>query len=95
MMEPKVQAAFRKSNATERYMQLSKRYQVVIDEQYEDYEIKRVLEIIDGLGFKATHDTKENFFKIVFREQNYKFQLNISLKYGEVDLVCLEGSRID
>ncbi len=87
MMEPKVQAAFRKSNATERYMQLSKRYQVAIDEQYEDYEIKRVLEIIDGLGFKATHDTKENFFKIVFREQNYKFQLNISLKYGEVDLI--------
>ncbi|MEF2967770.1 hypothetical protein V3851_18215 [Paenibacillus sp. M1] len=102
MMDKEIQKAFRLSNSSDRYLRLSEKYQVAVKEQFENIENERVLEILNTLGFKATYNKKENFFKLASKEQNFKFQLNISLKYGEVDLIwcvwrgkeLLEGSPL-
>ena len=47
------------------------------------------------LGRVARYDRRESFFKIVEEVAGFRFQLNISIKYGIVELIwdVLEGGQ--
>ncbi len=79
--------ALEKINFIERYKTLSNKYAFDLKEAFERYDINEVLNIIDGLGYKASYNKSENFFKIVEKTPEFKFQFNISLKYGLVELI--------
>ncbi|HEX9059203.1 MAG TPA: hypothetical protein VF941_03395 [Clostridia bacterium] len=79
--------ALEKINFIERYKALSNKYAFDLKEAFERYDINEVLNIIDGLRYKASYNKSENFFKIVEKTHKFKFQFNISLKYGLVELI--------
>lgn len=66
----------------ERYRELALKHQHELDDMFGGYDNTSVLEVLASLGRKATYNKKENFFKIVLKKGEYRFQFNISLKYG-------------
>ena len=67
---------------TERYRLITANHQHDLNYMYSGYENLEVLNIFESIGRKATYHKKENFFQIVNKKENYRFQFNISLKFG-------------
>lgn len=70
-----------------RYKNLSNKYAFDFKERFNDFRNDAVIEIFNELGYHATFDKKEKFFKVVEITTNYKFQFNISLKSGGAELI--------
>lgn len=70
-----------------KYRNLSAKYSFSSDESFEAYDNNEVLNLFAELGFKASFDKKEKFFKVVDEIDSCKFQFNISLKYGLVEFI--------
>lgn len=70
-----------------RYKDLSIQFNYELKESFEDYSRESALEIIKEFGYTVSYNKKENFYKIIERVENYKFQFNIVLKYGIVELI--------
>ena len=70
-----------------RYKDLSIQFNHELKESFEDYSRESALEIIKEFGYTVSYNKKENFYKIIEKVENYKFQFNIVLKYGIVELI--------
>lgn len=73
-------------------IEFCKRYQLLSEEnQFSDndkiLEQERVLELIKGFGYEAKFNKSESFYKIVQKQKDFKFQFNISLRHGNVELI--------
>ncbi|AEV68229.1 hypothetical protein [Acetivibrio clariflavus] len=86
-LKPDIKIALEKINFLERYKSLSTKYAFDTTECFKSYENSEVLNIFSELGYKATFNKSENFFKVVEKTPPYKFQFNISLKYGIAELI--------
>lgn len=69
-----------------------KRYQVLSEENQflnndKILEQERVLELIKGFGYEVKFNKSESFYKIVQKQSDFKFQFNISLRHGNVELI--------
>lgn len=51
------------------------------------YSNDEVIKIASGLGYNLSYNKKENFFKLLEKNDGLETQLNISLKYGLVELI--------
>lgn len=78
---------FEKIKFIERYQQLSAKYNADAKESFENYESSQVITIMNELGYKASFNKKEQFFKIIETQNYYKFQFVISLRYGAAELI--------
>ncbi|MEY9973226.1 hypothetical protein ABH966_003610 [Lysinibacillus sp. RC46] len=87
MLDKDTEHAFAKIKFIERYKSLAARYQFNVSESFENYESNRVINIINELGYEASFNKKEKFFKITEIHDEYKFQFNISLKYGVAEFI--------
>jgi hypothetical protein len=47
----------------------------------------KVLELLKELGYIFKYSNNSNFYKLIQREVNFHFQFNMSLKYGNVELI--------
>lgn len=74
-------------NFVERYRELSSRFSFELNERFEAFSVEEVVNILSGLGVKASYQKKESFFKIVNKIGILKFQFHISLKYGATELM--------
>lgn len=72
----------KKINFVESYKLITANHQHDINDMYGAYTNPEVLNMLESIGRKATYNKKENFFKVVTKKGNYRFQFNISLKYG-------------
>ncbi|AEV68233.1 hypothetical protein [Acetivibrio clariflavus] len=86
-LKPDIKIALERINFVERYKRLSTKYAFDSTECFKSYDNTEVLNIFSELGYKATFDKRENFFKVVKKTPPFKFQFNISLKYGLVELI--------
>jgi len=70
-----------------RYKELSTQFNYELKESFEDYSIENALEIMKEFGYTISYNKKENFYKIIEKRGSFKFQFNIVLKYGIVELI--------
>lgn len=92
-----------KEGLVDRYKEISEKYRATGQIPMEKIEIDKVKEIIQELGYIAKYYKRENFFKVILK-QNDRIQIgyNIGLKYGLVELIififidgqCIEGAPI-
>ena len=92
-----------KEGLVDRYKEISEKYRAKGQIPMEKIEIDKVKEIIQELGYSAKYYKRENFFKVILK-QNDRIQIgyNIGLKYGLVELIififvdghCIEGDPI-
>ncbi len=92
-----------KEGFVDRYKEISEKYRATGQIPMEKIEIDKVKEIIQELGYIAKYYKRENFFKVILK-QNDRIQIgyNIGLKYGLVELIififidgqCIEGAPI-
>lgn len=71
----------------ERYKEIAKKYLFNANESFENYDSDEVLSIINDLGYEVSFNKKEKFFKIIESYSPYRFQFNISLKYGATEFI--------
>lgn len=57
------------------------------ESRMEDYSSDKVIRVATNLGFDLSYNKKENFFKLLENNEGLETQLNISLKYGSVELI--------
>ena len=69
----------------ERYKLLSEENQFSNNDKGLDSEI--VLNLIKDLGYQAKFNKNESFYKVTQKQNEYKFQFNISLRHGNVELI--------
>lgn len=86
-LKPEIKVALERIQFIDRYKNLSKNYSFDFKEKFRDYDNIEVLNILNELGYKATFNKKENFFKIVEKLPSYKFQFNISLKHSVLEFI--------
>lgn len=86
-LKPDVKAALGRIDFIERYKRLSQKYAFDSKEKFTDYDNDEIIKVFSELGYKATYNKSENFFKIIEKTPIFKFQFNISLKYGLVELI--------
>ncbi|MDT3427710.1 hypothetical protein J2Z22_003286 [Paenibacillus forsythiae] len=86
-LKPEVRTTLENINFIDNYRELSEKYSFNPDDSFESYEISEVLNLFTELGYKASFDKKEKFFKIVDEIDSYKFQFNTSLRYGLVEFI--------
>lgn len=86
-MDKKAVDAFAKIHFIERYRRMSDHYHFELKESFEAYDSAEVLRIIQELGYKASFNKKEKFFKIIEIVNVYKFQFVISLTYGAAEWI--------
>jgi len=88
MKQSEIYEVLREMNIVERYLSLVQSHRIPIKESFEKYDNQRVIEIIETLGYHVKYVKSENFFKIPFDAcMEARFQLNLILKYGIVDIV--------
>ncbi|MEK8132977.1 hypothetical protein WMW72_34370 [Paenibacillus filicis] len=90
MMEqltPELRASLEAIDFIERHRGLSSKYRADPNGRFEKYGKNEALAIFSELGYNASFNKKESFFKIVDKFPRYKFQFNVSLKYGSVELI--------
>ena len=80
-------------NFCERYQSLSLENQFLNNDK--TLEQEKVLELIKGFGYDVKFNKSESFYKIVQKQNKFKFQFNISLRQGNVELIwdVLENSE--
>ncbi|MEK3917258.1 hypothetical protein [Paenibacillus sp. FSL H7-0331] len=86
-LTPELRTSLEKNNFIERYRSLSSKYRFDSKDRLEKYGKSEALAIFNELGYDASFNTKESFFKIVDKFPPYRFQFHISLKYGAVELI--------
>lgn len=72
-------------NFCERYKLLSNKNQYA--DNNNTIEQETVLNLIKSFGYEAKFNKSESFYKIVQKQNEFKFQFNISLKYGNIELI--------
>ncbi len=78
----------REMNIVDEYIALSKKHQIPIKELFKNHDNDRIIEIIQSKGYDVTYNKTENFFKISYpKYNNARFQMNLILKSGMVDIV--------
>lgn len=82
-----IRTVLEKINFIGKYKNLSEKYSFALNESFEKYDNKEVINVFKEIGYKAVHIKNENFFKVVEKIEDYKFQFNISLKYGCVEFI--------
>jgi hypothetical protein len=87
MFSMEIKNALVKMNVVERYHKLSQDYSINSNEMFENYDIEKVLKIFNDLGYEAKYNKGERFFKIITKIDKFKFQINISLKYGASEII--------
>jgi hypothetical protein len=68
-----------------RYKELSEQYR--FEKHFENFQIEEAKKIIRDLGYVAQYNKSEQFYKIIEKKNSFKFQFNISLKNGIVELI--------
>lgn len=86
-LNPEIESVFNKIDFINCYQELSKGHMHELNEMMENYDNQEVLSLFNSLDVKAKHMKKENFFKIVDKVGDVKFQFNISLKYGACEMI--------
>ncbi|MBA4538330.1 hypothetical protein H1Z61_14600 [Bacillus aquiflavi] len=88
-MKPEIKATLKKIEFIDRYKEMSNRFNGNPDDSFENYEIEKVIEIINTLGYDASFDKKENFIKVgvVDNSPNYMIWFNIILEYGMTEFI--------
>ena len=81
----KIISALNKISFCERYKALSDATQFA--NNVTSLQIEEVVEIFKRLGYGATFNRAESFYKVVQEVEPFRFQFNISLKYGNVELI--------
>ncbi|MEO3946596.1 hypothetical protein [Gorillibacterium sp. CAU 1737] len=86
-LKPEIRAALESIQFIDRYKALSRNYSFDGREKFRDYDNHQVLHILDELGYKATFNKKEKFFKIVEKLPSYQFQFTISLSHSVIEFI--------
>ena len=86
-LKPEIRTALERINFGSRCKNFSQKYSFAFNECFEKYDNKEVVNIFKELGYKAVHIKKENFFRITEGINDYKFEFNISLKYGCTEFI--------
>jgi hypothetical protein len=68
-----------------RYKELSEQYR--FEKHFENFQIEEAKKIIRDLGYVVQYNKSEHFYKIIEKKNSFKFQFNISLKNGIVELI--------
>jgi hypothetical protein len=84
-LNDKIKQTLEKIHFGSRYKKLSESFQ--FKENYTTVSNDDVLGIINSIGHVALYEKKGNFYKLIDEFSTYKVQLNISLKYGNVELI--------
>jgi hypothetical protein len=69
------------------YMQISKQFHYEISQGFAGYNIGEVISISKSIGYSMKYIKSEIFFKYSTKINDLKFQFNISLKHGAVELI--------
>ena len=77
----------RKIEFINKYQELSNNHLHELSEMMNDYNNDEVLAVFKELGIKAKYSKKENFFKVVKKHNDIKFQFNISIRYGVCEMI--------
>lgn len=85
-LDVKLKPVLTKIDFVNRYQKLSDKFQTD-ESSFSNYNDSTVKEIIESYGYKVKFNKSEKFFKILEKENDYKFQFNIVLKYGIVELI--------
>ncbi|MGG0724332.1 hypothetical protein [Bacillus mycoides] len=91
-MKPEIKAVLEKIRFVDRYKNLSENFRGNpndLNDRLEDYDIEKVNEIFKRLGYVATFDKKEKFFKVgvIDNSPNYMIWFNIILEYGMTEFI--------
>lgn len=94
MIDNRLIPVFNRLNFTDWYRLLCENR---TENTFENYTNETIVEIIEKLGFNVKYNKNENFFKYQFKSDGIETQLNISLKYGIIELILgivFNGKRI-
>lgn len=91
-MKPVIKTVLEKIEFVDRYRALSEQFEGNpddINDRIENYEIEKVNEIFNKLGYDADFDDKEKFFKVgvLDNSPNYMIWFNIILEYGMTEFI--------
>ena len=86
-LSPVMSSVFEAIRFDKKYQSLSDSHSHDLDEMMDDYDNSKVEEMLNSMGYKAKYLKNENFFKIVDKNKEVKFQFNISLNYGAGELI--------
>ncbi|OJJ19677.1 hypothetical protein BKI52_19285 [marine bacterium AO1-C] len=94
-MENQLRKILEDINFIERYNLLVEKYKNK-EKLLKNYDYQEVLKLIEGLGYQANYNRKEDFFAIKINVGHLIIQLNISLKYSIVELILAvyEGDTV-
>lgn len=88
MNKSEIYEVLREMDIVERYLKLAENHQFPIKELFKKYDNHKVVELIEALGYNAKYVKSENYFKVSFEDyMGIRFQLNLVLKSGIVDIV--------
>ena len=77
-----------KINFVERYHALCDQYAFSVKESFEDYDNRKVLSILQEIGYIAPkYQKRENFFQSLKNVKPYRFEHKIKTKSGIVELI--------
>lgn len=85
-LDDRVRPVLEDTSFIERYRKLSHENSD-LDNKMKNYSCNEVIKIAAELGHELTFNEKENFFKLLENNGGLETQLNISLKYGLVELI--------
>lgn len=91
-MKPEIKAVLEKIEFVDRYKKLSEHFRGNpndLNDRLDDYDIEKVNEIFKRLGYVATFDKKEKFFKVgvIDNSPNYMIWFNVILEYGMTEFI--------
>jgi hypothetical protein len=86
-LRPEIRTALERIDFGSRCKNLSEKYWFASNEGFGKYDNKEAINVFKELGYKAVHIKKENFFRITEGIDDYKFEFNISLKYGGTEFI--------
>lgn len=85
-LDERIRPVLESTGFVQRYKKLSEDNRGV-ESKMENYSNEEVINIANDLGYEINYNRKENFFKLLENDLGLKTQLNISLKYGLVELI--------
>lgn len=99
-LEPKVKTALVNIEFSKKYSGLLKKFDFNDSELFENYDNSIIFKILSDFGYNAKYNKREDFFFINDQVGIYKFQFNMSFKYGTTEFIwavwenntLLEGS---
>lgn len=95
MLDTNTKKVLNNINFTERYKNLSEKYQFDYKDSFESYDYNQVLKILSELGYAFKFDKKEKFFRLIETVAEDKFQFSISLKYGAMEFIWSAWKNTD